>query len=122
MPEDTDPLEINTAKSLIERAVDKRSEYLSSPKFSLEFVFYFDLELHLEVCQNQSKKNDEASTSSRSLSGEGTSVEGVGGVAGEAMKSFKEEISEEPFFPDLVSNTIFEFMPFVYCFQFTTLK
>ena len=78
------------------------NQFLNNWAFWLEFVFYFDLELHLEVCQNQSKKIDEASTSSRSLSGEGMSeggnVEGTG--AAESVLSFKEEISEEPSGPN----------------------
>ena len=74
------------------------STCLSCPKCGIEFDF--DLELHLEVCQHPSKKNDEASASCRSLSGEGSNEvkngDGTGGGADESVPSFKEEISEEP--------------------------
>ena len=103
-----DPLEINTTKGVGGTVVDRWSEYLSCPKCGIEFDF--DLELHLEVCQHPSKKNDEASASCRSLSEEGSKKvkngKGTGGGADESMPSFKEEISEEPGDPYPVSRVI----------------
>ena len=68
----------------------------------------------MEFCQHESKKSNEASTSSRSLSGEGSNevknVEGPGGGNDPSVPSFKEEISEEPGDPDPLSNISLEFM------------
>ena len=104
----------NTSKSVGKTDIDRRSEYLSCPKCGIEFPIESDLELHLEFCQHKSKKSIEASTSSRSLSGEGSNevknVEGPGGDTDQSVPSFKEEISEEPGDPDPVSSIILEFM------------
>ena len=90
-------VETNTTKSVGETSVDRRSEYLSCPKCGLEFNFDFELEFHLEVCKQTSKKIDEAAASSRSLNEEGTSeVKNGPGGADQSVMTFKEEISEEP--------------------------
>ena len=112
--EDSETMRINTSISVGETDVDRRSEYLSCPKCGIEFPIESDLELHLEFCQHKSKNSNEASTSSRSLSGEGSNevknIEGPGGGNDRSVTSFKEEISEEPGDPDPVSTIILEFM------------
>ena len=94
---EVETIETNTTKGVLESGVERRGEYLSCPKCDLEYVSDFDLELHLKVCQHPSKKNDEASTSFRSVNEEGTSeVKSGPGGADQSVLSFKEEISEEP--------------------------
>merc|ERR1712062_853571 len=93
--EEVETIKTNTTKSVGEKSVFRQGEYLSCPKCGLEFVFDFDVELHLEFCQHPSKKNDEASTSFRSVNEEGTSeVKSGPGGADQSVLSFKEEISE----------------------------
>ena len=77
---EAETIKINTTKSVGETFVDKRSEYLTCPKCGIEFVYEFELELHLEFYQHPSKNNDEASTPSSSLNLGGTSDEGLWGA------------------------------------------